>query len=62
MLRMKDGGFGHGGDLFWGASTPVRILSAHVLVEVGVSHVSLGNEVDEVNPGQFLIGGPTLID
>lgn len=50
------------GEICFGVQAPpVRILSAHVLVEVGVSHVSLGNEVNEVNPGQFLIGGPTLI-
>lgn len=55
LLLTEDGRLGHNGDLLW-VQTLGMILSARVLVEVSVSHVSLRNEVNvnEVIPGQVL--------
>lgn len=45
LLLTEDGGLDHKGDLFW-VRTLVITLSARILVEVSVSHVSLRNEVN----------------
>lgn len=66
MLIMEEAVVGHKVKLFW-----LRILvtfllgyvSAHILVGVGVTNVSLGNEViggNEVTAGRLTTGGPTL--